>query len=207
MIYEIRTYTLRVGAVREYEARWAEAYPTRAKYSPVWGFWHTEIGPLNQAIHIWAYESLQQRASIRAAAAQDASGNWPPRAPDTVVSQETDIIVPIPGLTEWEGAHEWGDVYELRMYTYPPGVLARVAEQFSAALEARAALYPVAGIWTSELGNLNRLYQLFPYKDWDHRDQLRAEYRQKGVWPPHADVAPVTQLVRHLIPASFSPLH
>jgi hypothetical protein len=206
MIYEIRTYTVKPGKVREYEARFEEAYPTRAKYSPLYGYWHTEIGPLNQLVHIWGYENLQQRADIRAEAAKDPSGKWPPSNSDLLVSQENDILIPIKGMTEWTGPQQWGDLYELRMYTYPAGQLGKVAEAFAAALPARTATYPVAGIWTSDLGNLNRLYQLFPYKNWAHRDEVRADLRQRSVWPPHADAHPVAQLVRHMIPATFSPL-
>lgn len=206
MIYEIRTYNLKPGQVREYEARFGEAYPVRAKYSALYGFWHTEIGPLNQLVHIWAYESLQQRADVRAAAAKDPSGKWPPSGSDLLLTQETDILLPIKGMAEWREAQQWGGLYELRMYTYPAGQVGRVAEKFAEALEARAAIYPVAGIWTSDLGNLNRLYQLFPFRDWAHRDEVRTEFRRRGVWPPQVDVHPVTQLVRHLIPAAFSPL-
>jgi hypothetical protein len=206
MIYEIRTYTLKPGCVGEYEKRFAPAYETRAKYSPMYGMWHTEIGPLNQMVHIWAYDSLQQRADTRAAAARDTSGNWPPKTNDLVVSQESDIILPIQGMHHHSGAQELGGVYELRMYTYPSGALPGVAENFAKAYAGRHETYPVAGIWTSDLGNLNRLYQLFPYKDWDHRDQVRAELRQKRIWPPHNDAHPVAQLVRHMVPAPFSPL-
>jgi hypothetical protein len=207
MIYEIRTYNLKPGVVGEYEKRFAEAYPTRAKYSPLYGFFHTEIGPLNQLVHIWAYDNLQQRADVRAAAAKDPSGKWPPQNSDLLLTQENDIMQPIQGMTEWKEPQQWGGLYELRMYTYPAGEIGKVAETFAAGLEKRMAIYPVAGIWTSDLGNLNRLYQLFPYKDWAHRDQVRAEYAKSGVWPPHAPVRPIAQLVRHLIPAPYSPLH
>ena len=207
MIYEIRTYNVRPGTVGEYEKRFAAAYPVRSKYSQLYGWFHTEIGPLNQLVHIWPYESLQQRADIRAAASKDPSGGWPPQNSDLLISQESDILVPIKGMTEVMGPQQWGGLYELRMYTYPAGEVAKVAEKFSEALERRAALYPVAGIWTSDLGNLNRLYQLFPYKDWAHRDEVRGEMRSKGIWPPHAEARPVTQLVRHLVPADYSPLH
>ena len=91
------------------------------------------------------------------------------------------------------------------MYTYPAGATGGVAETFAAAYAGRHATYPVAGMWTSDLGNLNRLYQFFPYKDWAHRDQVRGELRQKGIWPPHSDARPVAQLVRHMLPAAFSP--
>jgi len=206
MIYEIRTYTVKPGLVAEYEKRYAEAFDVRSKYSPMYGMWHTEIGPLNQIVHIWSYDSLQQRAEVRAAAAKDASGKWPPNTNDLLVSQETDVILPIKGMHHQSGAQELGRVYELRMYTYAAGAITAVAESFAAAYAGRHETYPVGGIWTSDLGNLNRLYQLFPYKDWAHRDQVRGELRQKGIWPPHAEARPVAQLVRHMVPAAFSPL-
>ena len=207
MIYEIRTYNLRPGKAAEYEAHFAESYPTREKYSPLYGFWHTEIGPLNQLVHIWAYESLQQRADIRAAAAKDPSGKWPPPPTDLIVSQENDILLPVKTMTHAAVPQAWGSLYELRMYTYPGGEIGKVGDTFAEALEARAALYPVAGIWTSDLGSLNRLYQLFPYRDWAHREEVRAEARRRNIWPPHAEARPIAQVVRHMVPAAFSPLH
>src|SRR5688500_10366 len=61
VIYEIRTYNVKPGAVAEWEGRFAEAYSVREKYSPLGGMWHTDIGPLNQVVHIWQYENLQER--------------------------------------------------------------------------------------------------------------------------------------------------
>jgi NIPSNAP protein len=207
MIYEIRTYNLKPGCVGEYERRFADALEVRSQYSALYGFWHTDIGPLNQVVHIWAYESLQQRASIRAAVARDPSGKWPPQnTNDMVISQESDILIPIKGMDHHSGVHELGGVYELRMYTYSAGALPGVAEAFATAYPGRHGVYPVGGIWTSDLGNLNRLYQLFPYKNWDHRDEVRTELREKHLWPAHTEARPVTQLVRHMIPATFSPL-
>jgi NIPSNAP protein len=206
MIYEIRVYTLKPGMVAEYERRFAEAVDTRTKYSPMYGMWHTEIGPLNQIVHIWPYDNLQQRADCRGAALKDTSGNWPPKTNDLVLSQESDILTPIQGMHHHASVQELGGVYELRMYTYPGGAIGKVAEAFANAYAGRHQTYPVGGIWTSDLGHLNRLYQLFPYKNWDHREQVRAELRQKQLWPPHTEARPVEQLVRHMVPAPFSPL-
>jgi hypothetical protein len=172
----------------------------------MYGMWHTDIGPLNQIVHVWAYDSLQHRGDARAAVGRDTSGKWPPKTNELVVSQESDILVPITGMHHHTGVQELGGIYELRMYTYPAGSLSGVSETFAAAYPARHEAYPVGGIWTSELGTLNRLYQLFPYRDWNHRDQVRAELRQKRVWPPHTEAHAVSQLVRHMIPAPFSPL-
>jgi hypothetical protein len=206
MIYEIRTYNVKPGLAAEYLKRFADGLEVRSKYSALYGMWQVEIGPLNQIIHIWSYDSLQQRAEVRAAAARDTSGKWPPKTNDLLVSQETDMLIPVKGMQRLAGLQELGNVYELRMYTYPAGAIGGVAETFAAAYPGRHEVYPVAGIWTSDLGNLNRLYQLFPYKNWEQRDQVRGELRQKGIWPPHGDARPVAQLVRHMLPAPFSPL-
>jgi hypothetical protein len=207
MIYEIRTYTVKPGMVAEYEKRFAEGLEVRSTYSQMYGMWHVEIGPLNQIVHMWSYDSLQQRSDVRAAASRDASGKWPPKTSELLAAQESDILVPIQGMHHHAGAQQLGGVYELRMYTYPAGAISGVAQAFAAAYPGRHEAYPVGGIWTSDLGNLNRLYQLFPYKDWDHRDKVRGQLREKGIWPPHSEARPVTQLVRHMLPATFSPLH
>ena len=53
MIIEMRTYTLRPGSIAEAEKRFGAALPAREKHSKLAAFWHTEVGPLNQIIHVW----------------------------------------------------------------------------------------------------------------------------------------------------------
>jgi hypothetical protein len=62
-------------------------------------------------------------------------------------------------------------------------------------------------MFTSQQGDLGTLYQLFPYKNWAHREEVRTEFRKQGVWPPRAEVRPQRQRVEFLLPSSFSPLH
>jgi hypothetical protein len=208
MLYEARIYTFKVGGMPQWLANFTEAYEVRQKYSKLGGLWYTELGPLNQAIHIWPYNDLQERADIRAAAAKDPSGLWPPKGGgDYILSQEVDVLEPVKNMEDWTGPQQWGEVYELRMYTYAPGDIGKAAAAFGEALPGRHAVYPVAGMWTTQMGNLNRLYQFFPYKSWAHREEVRAEFRKHGVWPPHSEVRPVSQLVRMLLPAPVSPIH
>ncbi len=211
MIYEMRTYTIQPAKVPAWEENFMEAYNSgRANYSKLGGLWHTELGPLNQVIHIWPYESLQHRADVRAKASKELAGKWPPSLSATLVTaQETDILDPVKGMKDWDGEPKaWGEVYELRTYTYAPGDAAKAAAAFGEALAGRDAIAPVAGMFvTGQAGNLNKLQQLFAYKSWDHREEVRAEFRKQGVWPPHAEVRPINQLVRFLIPAKGSPIH
>ena len=94
MIIEMRTYTLRPGSIAEAEKRFGASLPAREKHSKLAAFWNTEVGPLNQIIHVWAYDSFEQRASVRAAATKEEG--WPPPIREFVLEQQSEIFMPAP---------------------------------------------------------------------------------------------------------------
>src|SRR6266851_5126753 len=68
MIYELRTYTFPPGKMGDY-MKLAETVgrPVRGNdYGVNKGYWTTEFGTLNQVWHLWEYESLDERARLRA---------------------------------------------------------------------------------------------------------------------------------------------
>jgi hypothetical protein len=207
MIYELRTYTLRTGAVAEFEERFAKRKPLREKHSKLGGMWHTEFGPLNQVVHVWPYETLQQRMAVRDAMAKDAELSAIPGGRDLIVSQEADIMIPAPFMQPLESRNFGkGNVYEMRTYTYLPGEIAKVMEAWAKAVPGREKLSPLVGCWSSELGGLNKFVHLWVYKDLNERSRIREESRKGGQWPPQAGVRPQRQENKVLIPAAFSPL-
>ena len=92
MIYEVRTYTLRTGAVPEFEVRYEKRLPARLKHSKLGAFWHTDFGPLNQVIHVYPYDDLDHRAKVRSALATDPERNALPGGQDLIVAQEAEIM-------------------------------------------------------------------------------------------------------------------
>src|SRR6202048_4770632 len=94
MLYEVRTYTLRPGTLAEFEERFAKRLPLREKHSKLGAFWPTEVGPLNQAIHVYPYDDLHQRTAVRTAMAQDTSLQQLPGGRDLLVEQEAEIMIP-----------------------------------------------------------------------------------------------------------------
>ena len=94
MIIEMRTYTVQPGSVATVEERFGQALPARAKLSPLAAFWHTEVGPLNRVIHVWAYDSFEERTRIRAES-QKLQG-WPPNIREFVTEQQSEIFLPAP---------------------------------------------------------------------------------------------------------------
>jgi hypothetical protein len=208
MIYEVRTYTLRPGTVAEFEERYEKRLPHRLKHSPLGAFWHTEFGPLNQVVHVYPYDNLQHRTSVRAALAQDAGRAALPGGTDLIVAQESEIMNPAPFMHAL-GSRDYGtgNVYEMRTYTYAPGDLPKVLEAWAKAVPSREELSPLAACWTSELGGLNKFVHTWVYKDLAERERVRAASRAPGrAWPPQSGVRPIRQENKLLVPAAFSPV-
>lgn len=61
-VYEIRTDTYRSGRLNDIIKLWTERFGGTIPPSFV-GAWHTDLGPMNQWIHIWAFRSLEARAA------------------------------------------------------------------------------------------------------------------------------------------------
>jgi len=91
-LYEIRTYTVKPGMMPQMVEEWGKNVEERVKISPLAFVGFTELGPLNQWVHIWAYADMNERNRLRAAAA--ATGKWPPKTTPFLLRQETAFVIP-----------------------------------------------------------------------------------------------------------------
>jgi hypothetical protein len=197
--------------VPEVEKRFGEAYEKRKKYSELAAFWHTEIGPLNQIIHVWPYKDLEERGRIRAAAVKD--GAWPPKTSEFMLSQRSDIMIPFAFSPEMKPG-KMGPYFEMRTYTYAAGELPKFTQLWGKALPARLKIGPLCAVWYSELGGLNKFVHIWPYPTLNARNETREKAQATGMWPPSAvakkEGLPLYQLLAQenkiLMPAAFSPL-
>lgn len=74
MIVEQRTYRFKPGAVGEFIARYELHGLALQKriLGNLLGYFVTELGPLNETVHLWGYDSLDDRARRRAALMAEA---------------------------------------------------------------------------------------------------------------------------------------
>ena len=206
MIYEVRTYTLKPGSVAKFEVNFAAALPHREKYSKLGAFWHTEIGPLNQVIHVWPYESVEERNSIREAAGKDP--NWPPKNdPDMYVNMNSEIFNPAPFMRPLGGDQALGSIYEMRSYTYQVVSINKVIDIWADAVPAREEFSPLAAAMYTDVGGLNKWVHIWAYEDLDQRKNVRAEASKTSTWPPPTREFLVSQETKIMVPSSFSPMH
>jgi len=204
MIIEMRTYTLQPGTLAEVEKRFGASLPNREKHSKLAAFWHTEVGPLNQIIHVWAYDSFEQRAKVRTAATKEEG--WPPPIREFVVSQQSEIFNPAPFSPPLE-PRTVGPLFEMRQYTLIAGAIPGLIERWSEKIEARTKFSPLVGGWYSEFGALNKWVHIWAYKDAAERSSVRAAAAASGNWPARNPPGTVVKQENALlIPAAFSPI-
>ena len=97
MIYDFRMYTLKPGATPDYMAAVKElALPIRQKYGiKLAGWYYSDVGELNQVVHIWAYRDHAHLEQAKAQVAKDPdwSGKYVPRVRPLLVSQKTYLML------------------------------------------------------------------------------------------------------------------
>ena len=106
-------HTRRLCSIVEAEKRFGAALPVREKHSKLAAFWHTEVGPLNQIIHVWGYDSFEHRTAVRAAASKEEG--WPPPIREFVLHQESEVFLPAKFSPPLE-ARQVGPIFEIRQY-------------------------------------------------------------------------------------------
>jgi hypothetical protein len=99
MIVEERIYTLRPGEVPHYlrlyeETGLAIQRPTLGRMV---GYFSTDVGPLNQVVHLWAYQNMAERAERRDALTSDPEWrSYVKTIRPLIIGQESKILSPAP---------------------------------------------------------------------------------------------------------------
>ncbi|MEM7407565.1 MAG: NIPSNAP family protein [Pseudomonadota bacterium] len=175
MIYELRTYTLKPGtqaAVADNSADLGRDIRGN-NYGHLEGYWVTEIGALNQVMHMWSFASLDERARLRAELATNQRwvNEYLPALLPNLVRQEVRLMnafLPVqpPSTT--------GNVYELRSYRTRPTRARAWAAAFTKAMPARSRYSTCSGAWICDAGQPNEVCHIWAYPDLNARAAARA---------------------------------
>ncbi len=100
MIVEMREYTLHAGKVPEYLKLYEnEGLPIQREIlGQLVGYYSTEVGPaVNQVVHLWAYESFEEREQRRARLAADPGWqSYLQKMRPMLVEQRNRLLKPAP---------------------------------------------------------------------------------------------------------------
>jgi hypothetical protein len=174
MIYELRTYTVKPGTAPLV----AKNSGTVARnirgdnYGKLEGYWLTEVGPLNQVMHLWSYSDLNERARLRVELSKNPRwGNeYLPLVREHMLRQDIRLlnahIAPTAPASD-------GNLYEFRNYRLRPGAMGKWTSIFKDAMEHREKYSKIVGMWVTEAGQPNEVCHIWAYKDFDARMKAR----------------------------------
>jgi hypothetical protein len=159
MLYELRTYTVKPGGLGDM----VKAASTLARdirkddYGKLEGYWLTEIGPLNQVVHLWSYADFSERSRLRGALSKNSrwTGEYLPLIRPLMMRQDIRLLN---ALRPPIAPASTGNIYELRNYRAKPGgAVYQWLDAFTAALPVREKYSKIVGLWQTEAGQPNEV--------------------------------------------------
>ena len=210
MIYELRTYTLKHRTLPDVvkAASTVSLDIRRDNYGKLEGYWQTEIGPLNQVMHLWSYHDLNQRTHLCAELSKNPrwDAEYLPLIRPNLIRQEIRLLN---GVRAPTAPVRTPNIYEFRNYRTKPGAVPQWLELFIKALEVREKYSKIVGLWATEAPQVNEVCHIWAYPDLAARAAVRAEMVHEPGWQEFLKGS--TGLVEEMhstlmLPAPHSPL-
>ncbi len=210
MLHELRIYTLVRGAAPRFvDLANTVGIPIRGDdYGSLVGFWSSEIGKLNQVVHIWSHESWDARQENRRRLAENAdwTGKYIPEVYPLIARQEVRFLNPQKPIGQPGSA---GNLYEYRTYRTGIGKAREWLGHFLDIQPVREKYSKNVGIWQTETPDPNQVSHMWAYPSLDVRNETRAKLAGDPAWAEFGKRAghcleEMDSMI--LVPAPFSPL-
>jgi hypothetical protein len=184
MIYELRTYTLKPGSIGEMVKAASTVSPgiRGNDYGKLEGYWQTEIGPLNQVMHLWSYNDFAERTKLRGELAKNPrwTSEYTPLIRSLMVRQDIRLLNAVKAPVAPAAA---GNIYEFRNYrTKTGGAVKQWLDAFTAVLPHREKYSKIVGLWHTEAGQPNEVCHLWAYPSLNARAEARANAMKDPAW-------------------------
>jgi hypothetical protein len=210
MIYELRTYTLKQGTLPDVvKAASTVSLDIRGNnYGKLEGYWQTEIGPLNQVMHLWSYQDLNQRAQLRAELSKNPrwGAEYVPLIRPNLLRQEIRLLN---AFRAPKAPERTPNVYEFRNYRAKPGAAPQWLQLFTKALDVREKYSKIVALFATEAPQVNEVCHIWAYPDLNTRAEVRAASSKDSGWQEFLKAGAGLLEEMHstvMLPAPHSPL-
>ncbi|KAI9326360.1 hypothetical protein DFJ73DRAFT_866342 [Zopfochytrium polystomum] len=184
-VHKMLVHNVKPEAWDDYTGLVTEHYPRISSEKhlkrALFGSWYTEVGPLDQAVHIWQYNNYPGYHETNELLAKDEMyqkfmRDLRPmlRSRENQMVQEFDF---------WAGGEPTqGKIYELRSYTLKPGRLMEWKTEWKKGLEARRKYMEPVGAWFSQLGDLHVVHHMWAFPNLQVRKEMREACWEVDGW-------------------------
>lgn len=184
MILELRIYTVKPGTVNQVlEASGTVAREIREgdKYGTLEGHWASEIGTLNQYVHLWSYEDLPTMLRLRKELSEkpEWKEKYVPLIRPHLLRQDIRLLAPVIDMKYPDGGNNF---HELRTYQLRPGTANSWATRMAEAMPSREKYSKNIGLWMNITPDPNKVTHLWSYSSWEERMQVRRDSQSDPEW-------------------------
>ncbi len=212
MIYELNTYTLKTGSAPEVaKISGSVGRDIRGDdYGKLEGYWITEIGQINQVMHLWSYASFDERSRLRGELAKNErwQREYLPLLHAKLIRRDVRllnaVIDPIKPASDTK-------FYEYRNYRCRPGGAELWVSLFLKYRKVRERYSKIVAMFTTEAGQPNEVSHIWAYPDLNARNQARTDSMRDSDYQAFLAQSEGMQLTEEMhctimLPAPHSPL-
>ena len=169
MIYELRMYTTKPGKMKHVvnaSATVAQKIRNGDTYGKLIGHWWSQIGKMNQYVHMWEYSDVEEMRKLRSelAAREDWKTEFAPLVGPYILSQDIRLLRSVSNLKTSQGD---GNYYELKITNLNIGKAALWVKEFNNILKKVEKESINIGLWQSELSNPNEIVTIWSHSSLD----------------------------------------
>lgn len=182
MIYEMRTITIKPGAMPEVLSLSQKTHEILSpRYGETVGFWTAEIGALNRLWRLSVYDSFEDYREKRDGLSKDArwQSEFLSKVSPHLLHRETRILKPVMPVQAPEAA---GNIYEYRYYRTVPGQISQYASHMARAAAIRKNHVCDVGMWITEAGLPDEFSHMVAHPSMDIRTSQRAALMADAEW-------------------------
>ena len=184
MINELRMYTTRPGKMKDVvnaSATVAQKIRGGDTYGKLIGHWWSEIGKMNQYVHMWEYKDPEEMRRLRSelAAKEDWKNKFVPLVGPNILTQEIRLLRP---LTEIKKPVNSSNIYELKIIKLNIGQSAKWAKKFLEIVGLIENSSINIGIWNTELQDPNEIISLWSHLNLENMSKYWYDLESNKDW-------------------------
>ena len=184
MINELRMYTTRPGKMKDVvnaSATVAQKIRGGDTYGKLIGHWWSEIGKMNQYVHMWEYKDPEEMRRLRSelAAKEDWKNKFVPLVGPNILTQEIRLLRP---LTEIKKPVNSSNIYELKIIKLNIGQSAKWAKKFLEIVDLIENSSINIGIWNTELQDPNEIISLWSHPNLENMSKYWYDLESNKDW-------------------------
>jgi hypothetical protein len=184
MINELRMYTTRPGKMMHVvnaSATVAQKIRNGDTYGKLVGHWSSEIGRMNQYIHMWEYKDVEEMRNLRSqlSSREDWKNKFVPLVGPYILNQEIRVLKP---LIDRKIPTDNSNIYELKIIKLNIGQVNNWKNKFLDIISSIEGKSVNIGLWNTELQDPNEIISIWSHPNLEIMSKFWYSLNKNKYW-------------------------